>query len=265
VTTLGGRQYYLQTSPEFAMKRLLAAGSGAIYQLGRAFRDDERGPRHNPEFTLLEWYRPDWDHHALMKEVETLCARILDRPVPFARCSYRQLFVEHAGIDPAEVTPDELNEYARRHGLGETVGMEDAGIDDWLDLILTHVVEPSLAPAGGLFVYDFPATKAALAQVRREPEAVAERFELYVDGIEVANGYHELRDAVEQAARFDSDRAERRERALPDVTGDGRLLAALDAGLPPCAGVALGVERLVMLATGATSIDEVMAFTIERA
>jgi len=265
VTTFGGRPYYLQTSPEFAMKRLLAADSGPIYQLGRAFRDDERGPRHNPEFTLLEWYRPGWDHHALMEEVEALCARILDRPQPFVRRGYRQLFAEHAGIDPAEATPDALNECARRHGVGETVGMEDASIDDWLDLILTHVVEPRLAGTGGLFVYDFPASKAALARVRHEPEPVAERFELYVDGVEVANGYHELLDADEQAARFERDRVARRERGLPDVSGDVRLLAALEAGLPPCAGVALGVDRLVMLATGAASIDEVMAFTIEKA
>jgi len=246
------------------MKRLLAADSGPIYQLGRAVRDDGRGPRHNPEFTLLEWYRPGWDHHALMDEVEALCARILDRREPFVRRGYRKLFVEHAGVDPAEATPDELNECARRHGLGEIVGMEDAGIDDWLDLILTHVIEPRL-PTGGLFVYDFPASKAALARVRRDPEPVAERFELYVDGVELANGYHELLDAGEQATRFERDRAARRERGLPDVSGDGRLLAALGAGLPPCAGVALGVDRLVMLATGAASIDEVMAFTIEKA
>jgi len=263
-TTLGGRPYFLQTSPEFAMKRLLAAGSGPIYQLGKAFRDDEHGTRHNPEFTLLEWYRPGWEHHALMEEVEDLCARILDRPVPFTRRSYRQMFVEHAGVDPLEATPGALNECARRHGLGEIVGMEDAVTDEWLDLILTHVVEPRL-PVGGLFVYDFPASKAALARVRRDPDPVAERFELYIDGVELANGYHELLDADEQRARFERDRATRRERGLPDVTGDERLLEALAAGLPPCAGVALGVDRLVMLATGAASIDEVMAFTIERA
>jgi elongation factor P--(R)-beta-lysine ligase len=255
-----GRRLYLQTSPEFAMKRLLAAGSGPIYQLGRAFRDGEVGRRHNPEFTMLEWYRPGWDHHALMDEVDALLAEVLGT-APGERLSYREALRHHAGFDPFATADGELRE--RAAGLG--LAADDVDRDGCLSLILGAVVEPRLGRGRPTFVIDFPASQAALARIRQGDPPLAERFEAYVEGVEIANGYHELTDPGEQRRRFEADLAERRRRGLPDVPLDERLLAALEHGLPDCAGVALGVDRLVMLACGASSLAEVMAFPIDRA
>ncbi|MFP3940994.1 MAG: EF-P lysine aminoacylase EpmA [Thermoanaerobaculia bacterium] len=288
-TTLGasswaaGRTLYLQTSTEYAMKRLLAAGSGPIYQLARAFRDGEAGRRHNPEFTLLEWYRPGVDHHRLMDEVEELVGAVLGAvlsgpsgglPGPAERLTYREAFRRHAGVDPFADPPERLAEAAREAAEGPVPELADDR-DAWLDLLMATAVEPGLRRSPGsprpraVFVHDFPPSQAALARVREPgPEggpAVAERFELFVDGIELANGFHELTDAAEQRRRFERDLAVRRERGLPEPPVDERLLAALDAGLPPSAGVALGFDRLVMLAAGAESIAEVLAFPADRA
>ncbi len=260
-----GRPLYLQTSPEFAMKRLLAAGSGPIYQLGKAYRDGEAGRLHNPEFTLLEWYRPGFDLSAMMDEVEALATQALGLTGRFERVSYRELFRRRLGIDPFEVSEDGLRDCARRHGLSRSAELPLAGQDAWLDLLLTHFIEPGLGAGTPCFVHDYPPGQAALARIRPGPCPVAERFELYIDGVEIANGYHELGDPAEQRVRFTRDRERRRREGLPDVTPDERLLAALAHGLPDCAGVALGVDRLVMAALGVKSIAEVVAFPLERA
>ena len=276
--TLGvGPTFYLQTSPEYAMKRLLAAGSGAIYQLGRAFRDAEVGSRHNPEFTLLEWYRPGWDHLRLMGEVAELVAEVLSvgttAPPAVEALTYAEAFRRHLGLeDVHRASPAELAACALDAGV-EVVGMAaDGERDDWLHLLMSHRLEPSLGRGDDgrraiTLLYDYPASQAALARVRRDGDGpgVAERFEVYVDGVELANGFHELADAAEQRRRFEADLEQRRERGLPQPPIDERLLAALDAGIGDCAGVALGVDRLVLLALGAERRDEVLAFPITRA
>lgn len=266
----GGAPRYLHTSPEFAMKRLLAAGSGAIYQLARVFRQGELGRRHNPEFTLLEWYRPGYDLHGLMQEVDELLRSLLDathRPGPTRRLSYRQAFLDYAGIDPFTATSCELAARAAQLGIA-VQGLTGTDPDPWRDLLLTEVVEPALPGHCPVFIYDYPASQAALAQVRpargTEP-AVAERFELYYNGLELANGFHELQDAAEQRRRFEQDNRARQRAGQAPVPLDEALLAALEAGLPDCAGVAVGVDRLVMLAAGAETIAQVLAFDFPRA
>jgi elongation factor P--(R)-beta-lysine ligase len=256
-----GRTLYLQTSPEFAMKRLLAAGSGPIYQLARAFRDGEAGSRHNPEFTLLEWYRPGFDHHRLMDEVEELLGEVLGSGTAERR-SYAEVFGAELGVDPHSASAGELRRAARRAGVDAVPDLDREGL---LHLLMGCALEPRLGQSGPTFVYDFPASQAALARVRPGSPPLAERFEVFVAGVELANGFHELADAAEQRRRFADDLAQRRQRGLPEPPIDERLLAALAAGLPPCAGVALGVDRLVMLAAGAASIAEVIAFPIDRA
>jgi lysyl-tRNA synthetase class 2 len=257
------RELYLQTSPEFAMKRLLAAGSGPVYQICKAFREAESGRWHNPEFTLLEWYRPGFDYHRLMDEVDVLVCGILGTPAA-VRITYDQVFQELAGLSPHDAHMGMLRRAAREQGLAEDVGAE-TDRDGLLDFLFTHTVQRGLVDRGAVFVYDFPTTQAALARVRAGNPPVAERFELLVQGVELANGYHELTDPAEQRRRFECDQARRRERALPAYPLDERLLAAIAHGMPSCAGVALGVDRLVMLAAGAGSIDEVIAFPISRA
>lgn len=256
---------FLQTSPEFAMKRLLAAGSGPIYQICKVFRDDERGRFHHPEFTLLEWYRPGWDHRRLMREVADLVRLALRRPdLAAEEVTYRALFRDRLGLDPWCATPEELRRAARAAGIADADGL-DLDLDGWLDLLLGHRLAPQLGRERMTFLYDYPPSQAALARVRSGSHPVAERFELYLDGVELANGFHELTEAVEQGRRFDADLAARRRRGLPTPPRDERLLAALAAGLPACAGVALGLDRLLMLGCGAGHIDEVLAFPVERA
>ena len=260
-----GASLYLHTSPEFPMKRLLAAGSGSIYQLCKVFRDGEFGARHNPEFTLLEWYRTGFDHLDLMDEVEQLLTTVLAGIAPpdsVHHWSYRELFLEYAGIDPFTVSPDALQQLLQtEHGISCTaLSTDDA--DGWLDLVMTHVIEPQLG-AGLVFVRDYPASQAALARLRPGTPSVAARFEVYLNGIELANGFHELADAVEQRARFEKERERRRCDGLADVRIDERLLSALASGLPDCAGVALGVDRLVMIASGTKSLHDVIAFPFD--
>lgn len=256
------RRLYLQTSPEFAMKRLLAAGSGPIYQICRVFRDGESGRLHNPEFTLLEWYRPGFDHHALMDEMDALLDRLL-APAPVRRLSYREAFIEHAATDPFELDTQALAALASRAGLNEALGGR-FDRDALLDFLFSHLVQPRLG-AGRVHVYDYPASQAALAKVRAGEPAVAERFEVFVGGIEIANGYHELNEAAEQRRRFGEDAGTRRRRDLEPMPLDERLLAALEHGLPDCAGVAVGLDRLFMIAAGETRLDAVMAFPVTRA
>ena len=263
----GGGHRYLHTSPEFPMKRLLAAGSGPIYQLCRVFRQGESGRRHNPEFTLLEWYRPGWDHHALMDEVQALAELVLRGRLtaPAQRLTYAEAFMRYAELDPHRATPEALRRCVEAHGIAPVAGLAPEARNDWLDLLLTHVVEPQLGQGGLTFIHDYPADQAALARVRPGPIPVGERFELYFRGVELANGFHELGEAEEQRRRFEAELVVRRQLGLPEVPMDMRLLAALAAGLPDCAGVALGVDRLVMLALEASHIDEVLAFPVERA
>lgn len=265
-----GAVLYLQTSPEVHMKRLLAAGSGPIFQLARAFRDGESGRRHNPEFTLLEWYRPGFDHHALMDEVEALLAATLGAGIlraPAERLTYGELFSRHAGLDPHRAAAADLDAALAAAGVAAPA-LDPEDRDGRLQLLLGHLIEPRL-PAGRVtFVYDFPSSQAALARVRPGADGappVAERFEVYVGPVELANGFHELADAAEQRRRFEADLAARRRLGLPTPPLDERFLAALAAGLPPCAGVALGFDRLVMLAAGAGALAEVIAFPIDRA
>jgi elongation factor P--(R)-beta-lysine ligase len=264
---VGAQMRYLHTSPEFPMKRLLAAGSGDIYQVCRVFRQDEAGRHHNPEFTLLEWYRLGWDASRLAKEVTELIgavARALERPVPAGvrRVSYAEAFGETLGVDPHSATSIELAAVARERGI-QTVG--EFGRDAWLDLLFSERVAPAF-PADVLTVVDdYPASQAALARVRPGTPPVAERFEVFAGPMELANGFHELTDAHEQLARFEKDNRERVLRGQQSLPADERLLAALDAGLPDCAGVALGLDRLLMWLGGWERIDEVLAFPWERA
>jgi lysyl-tRNA synthetase class 2 len=269
----GAERLYLVTSPEHSMKRLLAAGSGPIYQVTRAFRDGERGRLHNPEFTILEWYRPGWDHLALLEEVEDLLVAVLrDRPAfkgrpldPFARITYREAFLDVIGIDPHRVAAADLSRIAGLEGVPPPPGFRADDRDAWLNLLLVARVEGTLGVERPAFLLDYPASQAALARVRPGDPPVAERFELYLDGIELANGYHELLDPAEQERRFVEANAARRALGKPELPVDRRLLDALAKGVPACAGVAVGLDRVVMLAAGARSIDDVVAFPVERA
>lgn len=252
---------YLQTSPEYAMKRLLAADSGAIYQLGKAFRDGERGRRHNPEFTLLEWYRPGFSLDELIGEVGELLTLVLGRD-SFRTCTYRELFLEVLDIDPWTVDDARLEALTRSRG-----DYCDGGLDRdaCLDLLLTHCIEPALRARGVLALRDYPPSQAALARCTgRDGREVAERFEFYVDGVEIANGYRELLDPEELQRRAAADNRRRRAAGQEPRALDKQLLAAMRAGLPDCSGVALGVDRLLMLSLGAGHLDEVLPFSWER-
>lgn len=260
-----GRLLYLHTSPEFPMKRLLAAGCGAIYQICRVFRDGEAGRLHNPEFTLLEWYRPGFDHHRLMEEVVELVNGLLPEPRPVEKLTYGELFQRHLSVDPHCATVDDLRQCAEDNGVPGAGSLELTDRDGWLDLLLSHLIEPDLGDQRLTFVYDYPASQASLARLQDGDPPVAQRFELYLEGMELANGFCELTDPQEQRRRFDVDRALRRQEGWAEVPMDENLLAALEAGLPDCSGVALGIDRLLMLLTGASTISEVLAFPLERA
>lgn len=264
-----GQTLYLHTSPEFPMKRLLSAGSGSIYQICKVFRDGEAGRQHNPEFTLLEWYRVGFDHHQMMDETGELVMDLLAPPLslqPPERLTYREAFLRHAGLDPFAASPDEFGQAARMHGISVSPELvSEKAPDPWRDLLLTHVVEPMLGQGKLTFLYDYPATQAALARIQPGNPPLAARFELYLNGIELANGFHELADADEQCARFERQLHARKAGGLPAVPVDERLLAALAHGLPDCAGVALGFDRLAMLASGARAINNVLAFPLEHA
>jgi lysyl-tRNA synthetase class 2 len=231
------------------------------------FRNGEQGACHNPEFTLLEWYRTGFDHLDLMDEVERLLREVLDGIMPLDNVQhwcYRDLFQEITGIDPLQASTAELAALLESDAGHGVVGMTAGDRDAWLDLVMTHLVEPHLGN-GLVFIRDYPASQAALARLRSGNPPVASRFEVYLNGIELANGFHELADADEQARRFAAEQAVRLQQGLAAVPRDERLLAALEAGLPDCAGVALGIDRLLMLACGAGSLQEVMAFPFENA
>jgi lysyl-tRNA synthetase class 2 len=258
---------FLNTSPEFAMKRLLAAGYGSIYQIAPVFRQDETGKRHNPEFTLLEWYRIDFDHHALMGEVNALLRYVAKDFIELERSqfySYQDAMINFAEVDPFVASNEELKAATLKAGV-EVVGMDNAERDNWLDLLMSHVVEKNLPMNCPVFIYDYPASQAALAKIRKGSPDVAERFELYINGMELANGFHELSDAEEQAERFHKEQEKRKKSGLPGIPADYHLIEALKHGLPECAGVAIGLDRLLMVLTGAEHINEVLTFPFDRA
>ncbi|MBN7138746.1 EF-P lysine aminoacylase GenX [Lysobacter enzymogenes] len=260
------RTRWLRTSPEFPLKRLLAAGFGDCYELGRVFRDGEAGGRHNPEFTMLEWYRSGWDHRRLIGETAELvraALALVGRAASLREIAYRELYCERLGLDPFTASDEEL-----RAALGEVViDPHGLGRDDWLDLLMTHRLQPHFGRDEMLAVRDYPASQCALARVRADAGgcAVAERFELYLGPLELANGYHELADPAEQGARFDRDRELRAQRGAVAPPRDEALLAALAAGFPDCAGVALGVDRLLMALLDTPRIADVLAFDFTRA
>ena len=258
------RTRWLRTSPEFALKRLLSAGVGDCYEIGRVFRDGEAGGRHNPEFTMLEWYRVGWDHQRLIEETAELvraALALVGREATMQRIAWRDLYRQGFGIDPIDAGIEEL-----QNALGDIrIDPEGLNRDDWLDLLLTHCLQPAFPVDRMLAVYDYPDSQAALARVRPGDPPIAERFELYFGPLELANGYHELTDAAEQRTRFERDLSIRRERGAPIPPLDARLLDALQSGFPACAGVALGVDRLLMAMLGSDRIADVLAFPFDRA
>ena len=253
---LAGQQGFLQTSPEFAMKRLLASDYGSIYQICKAFRQEESGRNHNPEFTLLEWYRPGFNHHDLMDEMDLFLQATLDTQ-PCDKISYQALFEKHFHLNPLIATLEELKTIGSQHNIHYSA---EADKDTWLQLILSHVIEPTLGKEKPIFIYDYPKSQAALSVIKGD---IAERFEVYFNGIELANGFHELTDANEQRARFEKENVLREKMGKDTLPTDHLLLSALESGLPNCAGVALGFDRLVMLATEQLRIENVIAFTSE--
>lgn len=257
-----GLDLWLMTSPEYHMKRLLAAGSGPIYQMGRSFRNEEAGRHHNPEFTMLEWYRPHYDMYRLMNEVDDLLQQVLECQSAES-LSYQQAFIRHLEIDPLSADKAQLREVAEKLGVGDLANAEEDR-DTLLQLLFMLGVETKIGQDKPTFIYHFPATQAALAEISTEDHRVAERFEVYFKGIELANGFRELTDAREQRQRFEQDNRRRAARGLPQQPIDTNLLAALEHGMPACSGVALGVDRLVMLALKAESLSEVIAFPVDR-
>ena len=260
----GSRERWLRTSAEFPMKRLLAAGVGDCYELGRVFRNGEAGGRHNPEFTMLEWYRVGWDHRQIAQETIALVRKslaLVDKTITVVEQSYRDFFIDSIQLDPFASSHQELIA-----ALGD-IAIHPNGLshDDWLDLLMTHRIQPMLPGNQLTVVHDWPASQCALARIRPGEPPLAERFELYIGNLELANGYHELTDVDEQIQRFESDNRRRRERGLRELPIDGHLIAALREGLPDCAGVAIGIERLLMAMAGTDAIGDVLTFPFSAA
>ncbi|MET4879468.1 elongation factor P--(R)-beta-lysine ligase [Morganella morganii] len=258
-----GITLYLMTSPEYHMKRLLAAGSGPIYQMGRSYRNEEAGRYHNPEFTMLEWYRPHYDMYRLINEVDDLLQQTLECESAES-LSYQQAFLRYLDIDPLTAEKDKLREVAAKLDVSNIADTEEDR-DTILQLLFMVGVEPHIGLEKPTFIYHFPTSQASLAEISSEDHRVAERFEVYYKGVELANGFRELTDAAEQRQRFERDNRKRASMGLPEQPIDENLLAALEHGFPECAGVALGIDRLIMLALGAERISDVIAFPVDRA
>ena len=263
-SSAGSSRRWLRTSPEFALKRLLASGLGDCYELGRVFRNGEFGHKHNPEFTMLEWYRIAWNHHQLMDECVELVVALFqqqNKVLRVQRYTYQALFLEILNVDPHHCTDSDLLQIVESN---VNVAVNGLVRDDYLHLLMTHLIEPSFPSTQLTVVYDFPASQCALAKVRLGDTPVAERFEIYLGANELANGYHELTDSVEQLNRFNNNLALRLQRGavLPDI--DTRLIQAMQH-LPECAGVAMGIERLLMALMQKDCIEDVMAFSFNRA
>ncbi len=259
-----GQPRWLHSSPEYPMKRLLAAGSGPIYQICKVYRNGERGRLHNPEFTLLEWYRPGYTAPALMAEVAALVNALHDTPLRWEQQHYGALFRHYLALDPLTATLQQLRHCAR-NAIPSASTLQLDQRDDWLDLLFSHCIQPHLGQQRLTFVYGYPASQAALAALDPDDRRIAQRFELFWNGVELANGFQELQDPEEQCDRFRQEQQQRAASNAPPVPSDPLLLAALRYGLPACSGVALGVDRLVMCLTGCDHIDQVIAFPWERA
>jgi elongation factor P--(R)-beta-lysine ligase len=250
------------------MKRLLAAGSGSIYQMCKAFRNGERGRWHNPEFTILEWYRLGFDMPALIEECLLLLGGLLASAFPsltLERVAYSDVFFQYTGLDALQFDLAAYRAFAEAEGLAEAYALCGEQPELWLDLLFSHCVQPQMQAERIYAVYHYPAIQSSLARVSAVDSRLAERFELFFNGVELGNGFFELADATEQERRFDNEIAYRRQCGMPQATKDNRLLAALAAGLPDCSGVAIGLDRLLMLLTGATHIDQVLAFPLDSA
>jgi lysyl-tRNA synthetase class 2 len=254
---------FLQTSPEYAMKRLLAENSGPIFQMCKSFRRDEAGKKHNPEFSMLEWYRPGFNHHQLMDEVNALFIETLACGEAL-RLSYQDIFKTHLLFDPFEENTEKLREMVSDKNFVSPPLIPNLSREDLLDLLFTHFIEPFLGLENSpVFVYDFPVEQAALAKIRHDHPPVGERFEVYMNGVELANGFHELTNAQEQLQRFSNDQKKRaaENKFIPDI--DHYFIEALKKGLPDCSGVALGLDRLLMLKMGTHNIKDVLCFPWE--
>lgn len=256
------KTYYLQTSPEYHMKRLLAAGSGPIFQIFKAFRDDEQGKMHNPEFSLLEWYQLGIDHHELIQEVGALLQMVLSCDAIYSM-TYQDAFRQSCGVDPFLADVEQLQQILCQHQLGDVLSKDESDKDVFLFLLMSHIVEPWLAEIKRpVAIYDFPVTQAALAKIKNQKAA---RFEVYYKGVELANGFHELTDADAQIQRFKKDNQKRIEHGYFEKPIDHRLINALKKGLPDCSGVALGIDRLLALHLQHHHISDLMAFNIHDA
>ena len=268
-TSYQHQRLYLNTSPEYCMKRLLAAHGDAVYQVCKSFRDGELGPNHNPEFTMLEWYRPGFDMFELMDElgdlVQMLAGNYALKSDSLQKISYAEAYRHAAGINPHATSADECRSCAVKHGIEQPVGLED-DIDEWLNWLLTQLVMPTFQTDGFTFIYDYPESQSALAKLYKNQFGfnVAARFELFYGDTELANGYNELLDADEQRQRFEHENLQRVNAGLQPSIIDDKLLKALEHGLPACSGVALGLDRLLMLLTGVDKLEQILAFPFSR-
>lgn len=258
--------FFLQTSPEFAMKRLLASGSGSIYQICKAFRNGERGRFHNPEFTLLEWYHVGFELSSLMDEIEALFEVLFEGSLlPAERVTYVSLFEHYTHLDPLTFQFEAYRQFAEAEGLGEAATLCEQNHGLWLDLLFSHCVQPHLGGNRLTLVYDYPACQSSLARRKTNQPLLTERVEAFMNGLELGNGFYELADPLEQQQRFEAEIRLRTQQGLPNAVMDTRLIAALTAGLPDCAGMALGLDRILMQLTKTPSISEVLSFDITRA
>ena len=262
--------YYLQTSPEFFMKRLLASGSGDIYQICKVFRDDEQGKNHNPEFSMLEWYRSGFDHQQLMDEMEMLFEYLINQMQTNIKCqaairiSYQQAFIRSLDIDPLDASAAELKIIAEKNNIEIPIGMNEEDKDMWLDWLMTQAIAPTFDKKCFTFLYDYPTSQAALAKLNADDSRTAHRFEVFYGELELANGFNELTDAVEQRKRFENENKKRQELGMEVIPVDENLLSALEHGMPECSGVAIGLDRLLMVLLGVESIEGVLSFGVKR-
>ena len=254
---------YLQTSPEFALKRLLASYQTSIYQLSKVFRHEGFGRLHNPEFTMLEWYRVGLDHHDLMDEISALLKALIGAQQT-ERMTYQQAFQKHLNLDPLSDSTQRIAQVFNdcNIDLSDEYPIDHDGM---LQLLFSYEIEPRIGQQYPCFIYDYPASQSSLAKINRDDPRVADRFELHFKGTELANGFHELQDAAEQRKRFEHDNRLRRTFRFEEKPLDERFLGALEAGIPACAGVAMGIDRILMLKHGYTHIEQVLAFPVNRA
>jgi len=266
--SLSNKIMYLQTSPEFAMKRLLAAGSGSVFQICKAFRNGEAGQIHNPEFTILEWYRVGFDLPQLMDEVVDLISTVLtvdSTNLDVYKVSYVDLFQQATGLNPLEFCLSDYCSYAQENGISDAIDICGNDYSMWLDFIFSHKVQPVIEPYALALVYAYPAIQSSLARINTKNTAVADRFEVFIQGVEIANGFFELADVIEQEKRFDQENADRLAMGLSAVKKDQYFLNALASGLPDCSGIAIGLDRLLMMMTKNKSLNNVIAFPFDRA